>query len=312
MFNKKYLGLILMAAGGIGGALIITMFSITRGERAVLIFLLAAAVGCVVVGSILIFTRILDRAVQPVVAEIDADLKDDLEDIKAMRATNVQLMVIATLAAALIFFYYVLKLHKLEATWSGVPVIIPAGIVVVVGTLIVLATSWFRNQELPTPLWVFFIPTIGIALALILGLQTENRQSFSSVVSGNAVEQVVYNDVTPMVVGNLDPFSFLSGSGSSASCDDDSCLFLVLIIALVIITLVMVVGAATIPHFWLMSGMVFLTILTIITVHEIRIRRTAKEAEEEAETNRWIKKLRKSAEEAPEGEFGTNKENQDG
>jgi hypothetical protein len=254
----------------------------------------------------------LDRTIQPVVEEIDADIADDIEDIQARRGTNAQFMLIATLAAALIFFYYVIRLHKLEATWGGIPVIIPAGIVVVVGLLIVLNTRWFHDQHRPTPLWVFFIPAIGIALALILGLQTENRRSFSTNTGGNAASEVVYNDVTPLVFGYLDPFSFLSGSGSSVSCDDDACVVVVLVVALVVITLVMVVGAATIPHFWLLSGMVFLTILTIITVHEIRIRRSAGAAVDASETNRWIKELRRSPDEPPKDFPGQNKENRDG
>jgi hypothetical protein len=308
MFRKQYLGFFLMGVGGIVGALVLLMNFISRGQTGLLLFLLAAAVGCVALGSLLAFTQMLDRTIQPVIEEIDADLQDDIEDIKAKRTTNVQFMFIATAAAALIFFYFVLKLHKIEATWGGLPVIIPAGIVVVIGTLIVLNTSWFQDQHLPTPLWVFFIPAIGIALTLILGLQTENSRNLS----WNAPDQVVYNDFNPVASDILNSDFLFSGSDSSSSCDDDSCLAIMLIVALVVITLVMVIGSAFIPHFWLLSGMVFLAILTIITIHEIRIRRTAKEAADLAESNRWIKALRKSPDEPPGEEFGIDKENKDG
>jgi len=164
MFKKKYLGFFLMGAGSIVGALVIVMFYISRGQTGLLLFLLAGAVGCVALGSLLAFTQMLDRTIQPVIVEISEDIQDDIEDLKARRATNVQFMFIATAAAALIFFYFVLKLHKLEAAWGWLPVIIPAGIVVVIGTLIVLNTSWFHDQQMPTPLWVFFIPVIGIEI----------------------------------------------------------------------------------------------------------------------------------------------------
>jgi hypothetical protein len=297
-----------MGVGGIVGALVLLMNFIGRGQTGLLLFLLAAAVGCVALGSLLAFTQMLDRTIQPVIEEIDADLQDDIEDIKAKRTTNVQFMFIATAVAALIFFYFVLKLHKIEATWGGLPVIIPAGIVVVIGSLIVLNTSWFHDQHLPTPLWAFFIPAIGIALTLILGLQTENSRNLS----WNAPDQVVYNDFNPVASDILNSDFLFSGSDSSSSCDDDSCLAIMLIVALVVITLVMVIGSAFIPHFWLLSGMVFLAILTIITIHEIRIRRTAEEAVDLAESNRWIKALRKSPDEPPGGEFGIDKENKDG
>jgi hypothetical protein len=74
----------------------------------------------------------------------------------------------------------------------------------------------------------------------------------------------------------------------------------------------MVIGAATIPHFWLLSGMVFLTILTIITVHEIRIRRTAQEAADLAETKRRLKIYSSAPNEFPEDKYGGNEGKQDG
>jgi hypothetical protein len=270
--------------------------------------LLVAAVGCVALGSIFSFSQILDRFIQPVIVEIDEDVQDDLEDIKTKGMTNALFMFLSTGLAALIFFYFVLKLHKIEATWGGLPVIIPAGIVLVIGTLIVINTSWFRDQHLPTPLLVYFIPVIGIALTLILGLQTENRRNLSL----NVLDQSGYNDFTPLASDFFESSLFSGGSDSSASCDDDGCVAMMLIIALVVITLVMVIGSAFIPHFWLLSGMVFLAILTIITIHEIRIRRTAKQAEALAESNRWIKEMRKSSDESPAGEFGNDKENKDG
>jgi uncharacterized protein (DUF983 family) len=308
MFKKKYLGFFLMGLGGIVGALVILMNFISRGQVGLLLFLLAAAVGCVALGSVFAFSQILDHIIQPVIVEIDEDVQDDIEDIKTKGMTNALFMFLSTGLAALIFFYFVLKLHKIEATWGGLPVIIPAGIVVVIGTLIVLNTSWFHDQQMPTPLWVFFIPVIGIGLTLILGLQTENRRNLS----WNAPDQVVYNDFNPVASDILNSDFLFSGSDSSSSCDDDACLAIVLIVALVVITLVMVIGSAFIPHFWLLSGMVFLAILTIITIHEIRIRRTAKEAADLAESNQRVSAMRKLPDEPPEEESGINKENKDG
>jgi hypothetical protein len=115
-----------------------------------------------------------------------------------------------------------------------------------------------------------------------------------------------------MAADTFDPSFLFSGSDSSSSCDDDACVAIVLIVALVVITLVMVIGSAFIPHFWVLSGMVFLAILTIITIHEIRIRRTAKAAADLAESNRLILASRKSADEPPEEEFGIKEENKDG
>ncbi len=278
MFKKKYLGYFLLVIGGIIGAMTILINVISRGQLPLLAFFLVSSLGSVVIGSTLAFTQLLDRMVKPIVVDLDESVADDIEDIKAKRFTNAHFMFLCTAILALIFLFFYLKLHKFEAAWGGIPVIIPTAMVVLVGALVILTTRWFHDQDLHTPLKIYLIPVAGFILSLVLGLQTENPQALSLQVP----EQVIYNDFTP-VVFDVTGRSFLSiifdgGSG----CDDDGCLVLILIMALIVVTLVMVLGAASIPHFWIMSGMVFVAILVIITVHEIRIHPPGKKARQTA------------------------------
>jgi hypothetical protein len=266
MFKKQYLGYFLIGIGGITGAMIVLLFFVSREPGMILPLFLLAAVGCAMVGAVLSFTQLLDHLVKPIVEVIDEDVKDDIEDIVKARVTGAQVMFILTGGLVLVFLFLILKLHKFDAAWGGLPVYIVAFVVAAIGILIVVNTTWFQDQSLRTPLIVYLIPAAGLAISLLLGLGTENPRSLSL---DTTAEQVVYNDFTPLAVDFIRvPFS----SGVSMSCDGDGCLAVVLIVALVAITLVLVLGSAYIPHFWILSGVVLLSILVIITIHEIRLR----------------------------------------
>ena len=58
------------------------------------------------------------------------------------------------------------------------------------------------------------------------------------------------------------------------SCHDDICGVL-LVIALIVLTFVLVIGSALIPHFWLLSGSILISIMALIAIHDLRIRRAS-------------------------------------
>ncbi len=266
MSIKKHFGIFLVCLGALTGALTVTISQFSRGQSGVYLVMLGIAIGCVIFGSILVFTRILDRFTRPIVDEIYEDVKDDIEDIKKRRITNAQAFVVITGILSLIFLTYVLKLQKFAATWGGLPVAIPTLIVLGILLVVVTRTEWFREQTLNTPFGIFFIPVIGFIVSLFLGLNiTEDARNLS----WNVGENVLFNQNIPT------GFNFMAGTGdvfSLPSCNDDVCGVITLVIALFVITFVMVVGSAYIPHFWFLSGFVLLTIMALITIHEIRVR----------------------------------------
>ncbi len=266
MLTKKHLGIFLVVFGALTGVLAVAMNIFSRGQSGLYLIMLVAAVGCVLVGSILIFTRILDQFARPIVEEMSEDVKDDIEDIKQKRITPAQIMVVFTAILSLIFMAYVLKLHKFEATWGGMPVVIPTLIVLAIGIPVVTHTRWFRNQSLKTPFGIFLIPVIGMTISMLLGINNvEDVRNLSWSIN----EAAVYNQ--PVQAG-VNFIGFTGDALSLPSCNDDACGVIMLVIALVVITLVLVVGSAYIPHFWVLSGFVFLTILALITIHELRFR----------------------------------------
>ena len=272
MLNKKHLGIFLVCFGALTGVVVVAMNSLSRGLGGAFLFMLGLAVGCVLVGSILIFTRILDHYARPIVEEISEDVKDDFEDIKKRRFTGAQAMVVVTAILSFIFLLYVLKLHKFEAAWGGISVVIPTMIVLAIGIPVVTRTMWFRDQGLQTPFGIFLIPVIGMILSMLLGIN--NAEDIRNLSWSTTTEAAAFNQFIPSG-GNF--LSFTGDAVSIPDCNDDVCGAIMLVIALIVITFVLVAGSAYIPHFWFLSGFVLLTIMALITIHEIRFRPSAPE-----------------------------------
>jgi hypothetical protein len=266
MLKKQYLGYALIAGGAVIGALVILLFFITQGERLILSIILVASMVAVVFGSILVFTRILDRHVQKVIEDFNADVGEEIDDFLAGKRTNVQTMFILTILITLAILFLIMKLHKFEATWGGLSVVLCGLVLSGIVALVIRKTTWFQDQHLPTPLGVFFIPVVALVVSLWLGLQTEDLRNLGLDASG----AVAYNTFKPT---GFDLFDFGSSSGISFNCSGDGCGELMLVVALIVLALVLVIGSAFIPQFWVVSAFVLVTVMMIITIHEFRIRR---------------------------------------
>lgn len=275
LVNSKNLGVFLILCGVAGGILTLVIRFINRGEGGGYLVMSLMAAGLVVAGSILALTRALDHFAQPLVVDIEGDIRDDLEDLKARRFSPPMQMLTATGVLALVFIFLVLRLRKLAATWDGFPVIIPTLILIAVVTWVVTRSNWFKNQKMKTPRRIFLIPMVGLILSVLLG--TGLTETFTPT-GWNAAEatRTTQIDTGEPVDFSLDfDASFLE----LPDCDDDACEAIFLVIALVVLTLILVLGSAFIPHFWFLAGSVLLTVLLLITLHEIRLRPAAKAAQ---------------------------------
>lgn len=276
--NTKNLGIFLILCGVAGGIVTLVIRFINRGEGGGYLVMNLMAAGMVVIGTIFTLTRILDHFAQPLVEDIEGDIRDDLEDLKARRFTPPMQMLAATGLLAAGFIFLVLRLRKLAATWDGFPVVIPTLILIAVVTWVVTRSNWFKNQKMTTPRRIFLIPAAGLILSVLLG--TGLTETFTPA-GWNAAEGT---RTTQIDTG--EPVDFSLDIDSSffelPECDDDACEALFLVIALVVLTLILVLGSAFIPHFWFLAGSVLLTILLLITLHEIRLR-PAKKVKEKIE-----------------------------
>jgi hypothetical protein len=271
MTKKFIFAVILITLGIISALLIVFSYGTSGGNVGVLLAFLFASILLIIVGSILAFSRLLDRTVTPLVDEINSDIADDLRDLKEHRLTNTHWMVLVTALVVILFSYFVFRFHKVEATWGGIPVVIPTFLAMLALGWFIPRTSWFRLSQDRTPMWIFFIPTIGLVISLWLGLaQTENM----SVLSTSPTKTVSYNTVQTTgfflnTVGNAGELGFLDGL---SDCDGDVCGVILLVVLLVILTFVLVLGSAYIPHFWILSGSILLGIMLLIAIHDLRLR----------------------------------------
>ena len=60
-------------------------------------------------------------------------------------------------------------------------------------------------------------------------------------------------------------------------CDDDACAYVFLAILFILLTVILVAGAALIPHMWVLSCLVLLTLIALLALHEIRRDRSLRE-----------------------------------
>jgi hypothetical protein len=276
MSKKVVFSIFLILAGVIAGLLILFSYGRSGGNTALTLGFLSVAIFFIITGTVLIFSRLLDRTINPLVDEIQKDIEDDIQDLKERRFTNTHAMIIIIGAAVMLFSFFVFRFHKVEAMWGPIPVVIPTFMCMAALAWFLPRTTWFRDWSDYTPMWIFLIPTCGFILSVWLGLaRTENIE----VLRASSTQPVSYN--TNPNLGNIflatgDATDF--GFSGLSDCDDDVCGAILLVIGLVILTLVLVIGSAYIPHFWLLSGSILVGIMLLIAIHDLRIRRVPKEA----------------------------------
>lgn len=272
MSKKTILAIILIFLGISTGLLVLFLYSMSGGKVPITLLFMSMAIACIITGSILGFSRLLDRSVIPVLDEIHKDIEDDIQDLKKLRFTNTIWMIAISGISGLAFLFFVLRLHKLEAMWGAIPVAIPTLIGMIALAWFIPRTLWFQNSRVYTPMWVFLIPAAGLFFTLVFGItQTENL----SVIRASPQESIEYNSY--QYTGYF--FEDVLGAGEWGmqldflSCDGEECGFL-LVIALIILTFILVIGSALIPHFWFFSGTILLSIMALISIHDLRVRRS--------------------------------------
>jgi drug/metabolite transporter (DMT)-like permease len=274
MSKKMVLAIILIGLGVITGMLDLFVYGLTGGSPAVTSAFLAAAIACIIAGSVLAFSQLLDRFISPVLEEINKDIEDDIEDIREHRMTNTLFMGLVVGISILVFAFLVFRFHKLEATWGSIPVAVPTLAAIGVLVWFITKTHWFHNQRIYTPMWVFLIPTAGLILTMIIGIsKTEDLRAFR-VGNQEAIEYNTYQFASFIFQGAMEAGG-LELNPDIPSCNGDDCgvMFLVmLVIGLVILSIILVAGSAVIPHFWLFGGSIFISLMAIIAIHDLRVR----------------------------------------
>jgi hypothetical protein len=280
MAKKTIFALGMILVGMLLGLLVISAYTFSGGKTSITLLFLALAIIFIVTGTIIAFSRLLDRFASPLVEQISEDVKDDLQDIQARRMTNTLWMLTLTVIGMIAFSFFVFRFHKMEAAWGAVPVMVPTFFGLVGLAMFIPRTRWYRESRDYTPLWIFLIPTIGLIITVWVGLtRTENI----TILSGVSNESVQYNVIRPagmffQTASEVGDFGF---DFDLPDCDGEGCA-VILVVALVVLVFILVIGSAMIPHFWLLSGSILLGIMLLITIHDLRIRRTVSKNSQKA------------------------------
>jgi hypothetical protein len=274
--TKTIVSIVLVTIGVIIGLMVVFGYMMSGGKTGISIIFLLAAIISIIIGTILAFSRLLDRHVVPVVEVFNKDIEDDIQDLQEHRMTNTLWMMVIIIIGLLIFSFFVFRFHKMEAQWGVVPVVIPTFIAMGLLAWFIPRTQWFQTQVY-TPMWIFMIPTVGFILTIGVGLsKTENLAILSA--SRAVSSGFEYNQVTGIVLHEVSGIGNFGMDLEIPDCDGEDCAAY-LVIGLIILTLVLVIGSAMIPHFWFLSGSIFLGIMLLIAIHDLRIRRSLKRSE---------------------------------
>lgn len=259
--NKTKLSIALIILGTIAGAMAFFFGFFTQGFTAnvLTITTLLFSILAVITGTLTGFTQILDHFALPITDEVFGYIEDDIESFEKKRITPAHLMVLLTLLCSIAYLVLLAKFDKFSARWGNIPVFAVALVVIIPLTYVLTRTAWFQNLRLRTPFWVYLIPVIGLLLSTSLGISsTENLQRISTISDSFEGE-----DIDVLFIG----MDFLEGF----DCDDDACLIIFLVVLLVAITAILIAGSIYISHFWVLAGLIFLSLLIVITMHELAV-----------------------------------------
>jgi quinol-cytochrome oxidoreductase complex cytochrome b subunit len=119
MSTKVIFSIILIAVGALAALLISFTYGMSGGNTTLLLIFLFAAILLIIVGTILAFSRLLDKTINPFVEEIHQDVDDDIQDFKAQHFTNTHCMIVITGMALIVFFF--LSFGSIRWKRCGVP-----------------------------------------------------------------------------------------------------------------------------------------------------------------------------------------------
>jgi hypothetical protein len=120
----------------------------------------------------------------------------------------------------------------------------------------------------------------GFALAQFLGIfmteqvpPVQNEQSLTAendVDYGYVGSRAYYITREYLNIGPTPEITF-------PDCDDDACAYLFLAMLFILLTAILVAGSALIPHMWVLSCLVLLTLIALLALHEIRRDRSLRQ-----------------------------------
>jgi hypothetical protein len=239
-----------------------------------IIFILALA-ALIITSTILIPGVLLPNITSPHPEFLTDDLQDEWRDLQQRTISRPHIAILGASIAVLIYIWCIFYYGKLtNAIWFGW---LPVGVAAIGLALLLFAfarrTDWYNNRSYRTPSWVMLTAFAGFAAALFLGIYMTEQVPPAQGGQLPATElNVDYGYVGSRAYYitreylNFGPTPEIT----VPDCDDDACAYVFLAIVFIVLTTVLVVGAALIPHMWVLSCLVLLTLIALLALHDVR------------------------------------------
>jgi hypothetical protein len=239
-----------------------------------IVFILALVL-LTVTSTILIPGVLLPNSTSPHPEFLSDDLQDEWSELRQRTISRPHILLMGASISALGYVWCIFYYGKLtNAMWFGW---MPVGVAAIGLALLVFAfarrTDWYNNRFYRTPTWVMLTAFAGFAAALFLGISMTEQVPPPQDDQLPAVEQ----NVDYGYVGSRAYYitrQYLSNGPvpeiAVPDCDDDACAYLFLAIVFVLLTAVLIAGAALIPHMWVLSCLVLLTLIALLVLHDVR------------------------------------------
>ncbi len=239
------------------------------------IVFVVARVVLTMTSTILIPGLLLPNVTSPHSEFLTDDLEDEWKELRQRTISRPHILLLGGAISTLVYVRCVFYYGKpTDALWFGW---MPVGVAAIGLSLVLFAfvrrTDWYNNRFYRTPTWIVFIAFAGFALALFLGIfMTEQDAPSQSGQLLTAETDIDYGYVGSRAyyitrqyldIGPTPQITF-------PDCDDDACAYIFLAIVFIFLTAVLVVGEALIPHMWVLSCLVLLTLIALLALHEIR------------------------------------------
>ena len=247
-----------------------------------IIFILVLVV-LTITSTILIPGVLLPNITSPHPEFLTDDLEDEWRDLRQRTVSRPHLLMLGGVISALVYVWCVFYYGKLtNAIWFGW---MPVGVAAMGLALLLFAfarrTDWYHNRFYRTPTWVMLIAFAGFAIAQFLGIYMTEQvippQRGQMLTS--AEDDVDYGYVGTRAYYFTRQYLSIGPAPeiSMPDCEGDECAYVFLVILFVLLTVVLVVGAALIPHMWVLSCLVLLTLIALLALHEVRRDRSLQE-----------------------------------
>jgi hypothetical protein len=133
-------------------------------------------------------------------------------------------------------------------------------------------TPWYNTRYYRTPTRVIVIAFAGYALAQFLGVYMTERPAPAPNDPAPLVSNIDYGYAGTRAYNITSQYLQFGPvpDVSMPDCDGDDCAYVFLFILFLVLIFILVAGAALIPHMWVLSGLVLLTLIALLVLHEVR------------------------------------------